>query len=689
MFCVGFLFISFPLSTFAYPVYQAGLDIVEAGGYPAIATGSANWGVSTHLNSYFLSINNLFRIRESGVIDHFAMYFNSKPASLTTFYIQIWRKKDTGLFDRIYSENVLSQISAGQISNLTPSTAWTVQEGDYIGYGFESSSAPGNFMLATTGYTYTSTYITLDSAPPATDFSCVTCGAYTAAPSIKVYMSAPQAVFIGDSIIAGGPIHAAYTYDRLLESRATTIEYQLSALTGYTYQNMGKGGDTTTGINNRFTTDVLNLKPKIVIIEGGVNDIAGSVAKSTFIANWTSMLAAAQADSNINTIIVLKILPWTNGTTVQMQTRDDWNASLATLAAGYSKVIVVDAGSYVGKFRTGGDTGNLWDIQTAYNADGVHYNQAGHSQIAQAIADALPKPSATFANDFSTWNIGSITANYNLIQTGGNTNTNISQTGSSGVEYSTDGSTWYDATKATGGDALTGLTSTASPGTSHSFVWDSATDLPNTEDSTVYLRIRPNDGTSSATDWVVGNAFGVDNNVPPTNVGITYITIDSPTQLTVVADTPTDSGSGLAASPYWFTETTGNPGASSSTDWQTSNTFTDSGLTSNVQYTYKVKVKDAAGNISDYSVTSPQTPVTLGGGGSSYTPTVTTPTTTTVTTSNPEEIASSQTPRNDEGETAAQPTQSTETTIAQLKSQLIVLITQLIQMLTEQVALMR
>jgi hypothetical protein len=183
----------------------------------------------------------------------------------------------------------------------------------------------------------------------------------------------------------------------------------------------------------------------------------------------------------------------------------------------------------------------------------------------------------------------------------------------------------------------------------------------------------------------VGNAFGVDNNVPPTNVGITYITIDSPTQLTVVADTPTDSGSGLAASPYWFTETTGNPGASSSTDWQTSNTFTDSGLTSNVQYTYKVKVKDAAGNISDYSVTSPQTPVTLGGGGSSYTPTVSTTNTTTTTTVTETPITTvTTTPP-----ITTQPTQSTETTIAQLKSQLIILITQLIQMLTEQVALMR
>jgi hypothetical protein len=30
--------------------------------------------------------------------------------------------------------------------------------------------------------------------------------------------------------------------------------------------------------------------------------------------------------------------------------------------------------------------GNLWDMQTAYNVDGVHDNSAGHGQIADALA---------------------------------------------------------------------------------------------------------------------------------------------------------------------------------------------------------------------------------------------------------------------------------------------------------------
>jgi len=99
------------------------------------------------------------------------------------------------------------------------------------------------------------------------------------------------------------------------------------------------------------------------------------------------MLDAAQA-AGITTV-VLKILPWTNGTNSQMQTRDDWNASLAALAAGYSNAVLVDASSYVGQYRASGSGGNLWDIQTAYNQDGVHFNQTGHGQIALAIAEAI------------------------------------------------------------------------------------------------------------------------------------------------------------------------------------------------------------------------------------------------------------------------------------------------------------
>jgi lysophospholipase L1-like esterase len=265
----------------------------------------------------------------------------------------------------------------------------------------ESTSGSSFNFFARTSQTGVSGAYIFDQASPPTS-STWTGGSYSTAPGavtpVELYMQAPQAVFIGDSIISGHNANLSFLHTTETTNIASTIEKQFSNLTGYTYQNMGVGAQTTSQIEARFTADVINLHPRIVVIEGGVNDIAQSVAKATFLAKWTSMLDAAQASDSISKILVMKILPWSNGTNVQMQTRDDWNASLVTLAAGYSKAIVVDASSYVGQFRSGGDAGNLWDIQAVYNSDGVHFTSAGHGQIAQALADNLPSTATTITS---------------------------------------------------------------------------------------------------------------------------------------------------------------------------------------------------------------------------------------------------------------------------------------------------
>ena len=62
---------------------------------------------------------------------------------------------------------------------------------------------------------------------------------------------------------------------------------------------------------------------------------------------------------------------------------------------------------------------------------------------------------------------------------------------------------------------------------------------------------------------------------------------------------------------YLFSETTGNPGGTSSS-WQTSPSYTDSGLSPLTQYAYMVTMRDSLGNTgttsSAVSVTTPGTP---------------------------------------------------------------------------------
>lgn len=455
----------FPLAAFAYPLFTANADIVECGGYLPITSGTANWPGIVNTEWHFLSLSNELRIRQAGIIDHFSLNLDS-ITNITHFYIEIWRKNPDDTFNRLYQEDFIASIATG-INNYTPSTSWSVIEGDYIGYGYLAAPATRYIMTKTpVGGT---TYFVQGSAPTTPNYTWPNSSANAVV--IKAYMqTAPQLVFIGDSLTAGYPANNSLIEHSLISDITSTTSYQLSLLYPYTYQNMGIISQETTDLVARFTADVIDLHPRVVVLEGGINDIRHTPGqtKAQFLIDWTAMLDAAQANGIIP--IVMLMYPGTSITNTQMQTRDDWNASLASLASTYTNAIIVNVDPYVGQFRAGGDPGNLWDYVPAYTAEGLHLTLAGDAQIAQAIKDSLPKPSATFDNDFSAWNAGSITVNYNLIQLGGNITTNISQTGTSGIEYSTDGSTWFDATQGVGGDAMTGLTSTNSPGTDHSFV---------------------------------------------------------------------------------------------------------------------------------------------------------------------------------------------------------------------------
>ena len=98
-------------------------------------------------------------------------------------------------------------------------------------------------------------------------------------------------VFIGDSIIAGWKQHTLFVENP-------------------NYINRGINGQTTSQIVHRFSQDVIDLKPKCVVVLVGTNDIAenlGPVSLEEMQDNFRSMIEAAQ--SNNIQIILCSILP--------------------------------------------------------------------------------------------------------------------------------------------------------------------------------------------------------------------------------------------------------------------------------------------------------------------------------------------------------------------------------------------
>ena len=181
---------------------------------------------------------------------------------------------------------------------------------------------------------------------------------------------APRVVFIGDSITEG------WNVADLAPSRLEVL-------------NRGIGGQTTPQILLRFRQDVVNLKPAVVHILAGTNDLAGNTGPTTLKAiedNLTSMVEIARA-SHIRVVLAsvppALDFPWRPG--LQPSPRV---VALNAWARGYArrrKLIYADYYSALADAHMG-FASNLTD-------DGVHPNQAGYAVMSplagQAISRAL------------------------------------------------------------------------------------------------------------------------------------------------------------------------------------------------------------------------------------------------------------------------------------------------------------
>ena len=139
----------------------------------------------------------------------------------------------------------------------------------------------------------------------------------------------------------------------------------------------------------RFRPDVVNLKPKVVVILAGTNDIAGNTGPSTLEMiedNIASMVEIAKAN-NIK-VVLCSVLPaydypWKPGLE-PAQKIVDLNKWIKDYAEK-NEIIYVDYFTPMADQRNG--------LKKEYSEDGVHPNLAGYKimepLVEKAIADAL------------------------------------------------------------------------------------------------------------------------------------------------------------------------------------------------------------------------------------------------------------------------------------------------------------
>jgi lysophospholipase L1-like esterase len=160
---------------------------------------------------------------------------------------------------------------------------------------------------------------------------------------------------------------------------------------GLPYVNRGVAGQTTAQMLVRFRQDVVSLTPKVVVIQGGTNDIASLLTPGTealVLDNVRSMTEIAKA--NGIRVIIASVTPVCDCTIEQTATRPQGkliglNAALRDYAAESGSVFL----NYYAALVTGRD------FKAELTRDGLLPNDAGYAVMAplaeQAIAQALDR----------------------------------------------------------------------------------------------------------------------------------------------------------------------------------------------------------------------------------------------------------------------------------------------------------
>jgi lysophospholipase L1-like esterase len=161
---------------------------------------------------------------------------------------------------------------------------------------------------------------------------------------------------------------------------------------GKPYVGRGISGQTTPQMLVRFRQDVIALKPAVVVILAGTNDIAGNTGPSTLEMiedNLVSMTELGKANGIrvvLSSVLPVYDYPWKPGLepAAKIVALNAWIKSYAARAGA----VYVDYHSAMADARQG--------LRAELSVDGVHPNEAGYRVMAplaeKGIAEALRSP---------------------------------------------------------------------------------------------------------------------------------------------------------------------------------------------------------------------------------------------------------------------------------------------------------
>jgi len=156
---------------------------------------------------------------------------------------------------------------------------------------------------------------------------------------------------------------------------------------GKPYINRGIGGQTTPQMLVRFHPDVVALKPRVVVILAGTNDIAGNTGPSTLEMiedNLASMAEIASANGIkvvLSSVLPVYDYPWKPGLepAPKIIALNKWMKDYAKK----HRAIYLDYHSAMADERGG--------MRSELASDGVHPTEAGYRVMAPLVEQAIEK----------------------------------------------------------------------------------------------------------------------------------------------------------------------------------------------------------------------------------------------------------------------------------------------------------
>ena len=177
-----------------------------------------------------------------------------------------------------------------------------------------------------------------------------------------------KTIFIGDSITEGWSLNDPEFFSR------------------NNFVNRGVGGQTSPQMLIRFKPDAVNLKPKMIIINAGTNDIAantGPASPEMIIDNICSMAEIGLKNDiriALSTILPVYKYPWNEKVTNVPDRISKVNTALQKYSEKHSLIFIDFFKSMVNEQR---------GLKSAYGVDGVHPTKQGYEEMSNVIKNTI------------------------------------------------------------------------------------------------------------------------------------------------------------------------------------------------------------------------------------------------------------------------------------------------------------